>query len=73
MIPINIDDKEVLRRTLLELENDALKLSAPLSYIDPLNLDGSNDIQLIADKLREVLDTLNTLSSELNKTTKNHI
>ena len=67
MIPMNIDDKDVLRRTLLELEDKVTIQGAPLSSISKVVLDGANDLQLLANKVNEIGEVLNSLSNILNR------
>jgi hypothetical protein len=63
-------DTQIITRELLELENRLPKLEAPIQAVDPLKLDGANDVDLITTKVNELIRVVNAITTELNKTTK---
>ena len=71
MIPLNIEDPEVLRRTLLELEKSVPKFDVALSPIT--ELEDSADIVATVAKVNEVIRSINALFAELNTTTKHRV
>ena len=69
MIYPSIDNPEVLRRVLLNLESRTIEVSAPISTIVKLP-----DTVVMADtvkKLNEIIETINAISTVLNSTRNN--
>lgn len=69
MIPLNIDDTTVLRRTLEELESQ-LMVSPPLANVDKLNLvvTPAPTNEVLAVKLNEIVGVINSITSLINST-----
>jgi len=66
MIPLNIEDSTVLRRTLEELEASIIVLGTPITPIDKLPLAATSD-EVIA-KINSVIVGLNATITILNNT-----
>ena len=64
MIPLDIADPVVLRRTLEELEASIPKLSNSIGTIN--KLDDTADLTEVIHKVNEIAGTVNLLSSALN-------
>ena len=71
MIPINIDDNDVLRRTLLELEESIPALDIPLTPIEELPVNA--DVSLTVGKVNEIIRSVNALYTSLNSKAKHRI
>jgi len=68
MITADIENPEVLRRTLLEIESRLLNVITPISVITPTD---SMDPEDLRNKLNEVVDAVNAISTILNSNRKN--
>jgi len=66
MIPLNIDDTIVLRRTLEELELGIIVLTTPITPIDELPL--GSTLEETVDKVNEMISGLNAVITTLNLT-----
>jgi len=66
MIPINIDDPVVLRRTLEELETRIAILPTPITPVN--TLDDAAVIEEIVLKTNEIVEGLNAVIVALNAT-----
>jgi len=66
MIPLNIDDAIVLRRTLEELETRIVILPIPITPIDQLPL--GSTLEETVDKVNEMISGLNAVITTLNLT-----
>ncbi len=67
MIPLNIDNPEVLRRTLEEMEESLIVVDASLIPQQPLDY-LEVDISVIVGTLNETIRTLNSVITILNNT-----
>ena len=67
MITADIENPEVLRRTLLEIESRLLNVITPISVITPTD---SMDPEDLRNKLNEVVDAVNAISTILNSNRK---
>jgi len=65
MIPLNIEDPIVLRRTLEEIEEVIPKLDASAQTVDKIE-DGA-DLTTVTAKLNEVIGSIDLIISALNK------
>ncbi len=66
MIPLDIDDPVVLRRTLEEIEASIPNLKDTTGTITILA--ESADLVMVIDKVNELVGTVNLLSAALNST-----
>jgi len=70
---LQVENPDVLRRALLDLEHKIPTFATSIAGIDPLVLDGTNDVELIANKVTELINAVNAVTSALNKTTRNKV
>ncbi len=70
MIPLNIEDPEVLRRTLEELEQKIPSTDKPITPVSRLEL--TADLATTVAKVNQLVDSLRTIITqlELNSTNK---
>ncbi len=66
MIPLNIDDPVVLRRTLEELEAKIIVVATPISPVNKLPVDA--DLTTSVLKVNELIDGFNAVVVALNAT-----
>ncbi len=66
MIPLNIDDPVVLRRTLEELEAKIIVVATPISPVNKLPVDA--DLATSVLKVNELIDGFNAVVVALNAT-----
>ncbi len=66
MIPLNIDDPVVLRRTLEELETRIVILATPITPIDALPV--GSTLEETVGKVNEMISGLNAVITTLNLT-----
>lgn len=72
MIPLNIEDTTVLRRTLEEIESRLIEIPAPLRLISELTyVDGVTTLEDVLVKVNEIVVALNTVNAVLNATDNN--
>jgi len=64
MIPPGIDNPDVLRRTLEEIENKQIVLNQPIATVDTLAEDA--DMARVIVKINELSEVLNTVVATLN-------
>ncbi len=64
MIPLDIDDPVVLRRTLEEMEASIPKLQESIGTI--VVLEDTADLAQVIKKVNELVGTVNLLTSSLN-------
>ncbi len=64
MIPLDIDDPVVLRRTLEEMEASIPKLQEAIGTI--VVLEDTADLAQVIKKVNELVGTVNLLTSSLN-------
>ena len=67
----NIEEPDVLRRVLLELEAKAIEVVTPISVIQTIDADDPIPLEVSALKLNEVIEAVNSISAILNSTRKN--
>jgi len=65
MIPLNIEDSSVLRRTLQSLEDSIPQMESPINSINELE---STNISDVVDKLNEVIRGFNAVVSVFDRT-----
>ncbi|RLA64023.1 MAG: hypothetical protein DRQ78_06400 [Epsilonproteobacteria bacterium] len=65
MIPLNIEDPIVLRRTLEEIEEVIPKLDASAQTVD--KIEEGADLTTVTAKLNEVIGSIDLIISSLNK------
>ena len=63
MIPLDITNPVVLRRTLEEMEASIINLDAPITPIEPL--DTAADLATVLDKVNDLIVSYNTLIANL--------
>ncbi len=66
MIPLNIDDPVVLRRTLEDLEAKIIVVATPISPINKLN--PGSTLEVVEAKVNEIVDGFNAVVVALNAT-----
>ena len=66
MIPLNINDPVVLRRTLEELESKIIIVATPISPVNKLNPGAT--LEEVEAKVNEVVDGFNAVIVALNAT-----
>jgi len=66
MIPLDIQDPVVLRRTLEELESKIIVVATPISTINKLHPDA--DLATAVLKINEIVDGFNAVVVALNAT-----
>ncbi len=64
MIPPGIDNPDVLRRTLEEIENKQIVLNQPIATVDTLADDA--DMARVIVKINDISEVLNTVVAALN-------
>lgn len=70
MIP-NIEEPDVLRRVLLDLEAKSIEVVTPISVIQTLDAEDPIPMEVSVSKLNEVIEAVNSISAILNSTRKN--
>lgn len=65
---LNVEEPEVLRRALLELEAKSILVVAPISTIQTLDTEDPIVMEVSASKLNEVINAVNSISAILNST-----
>jgi len=66
MIPLNIDDPVVLRRTLEDMEAKIIVVATPISPINKLN--PASTLEVVEAKVNELVDGFNAVVVALNAT-----
>ena len=66
MIPVNIDDPVVLRRTLEDLEAKIIIVATPISPVNKLN--PGSTLEVVEAKVNELVDGFNAVVVALNAT-----